>query len=302
MIPGRLLKQFITVAEELHFGRAAARLNMSQPPLSQAIKHLEEIVGVKLLARSKHFVALEPAGMAFLAEARELLAQQQRAIDTARRASLGLTGKVTVGFVGSVSYELLPRMLRAFRAQFPAIHVDLRELTSTEQVDHLLARKIDLGIVRLPLANAADIVLRPIEAERFIAVLPQGHHLEDAASLRLEQLADEQFMIFPADKIPSLHAKFLFCCEEAGFSPRIALESWQMASMVSLVAAGVGVALLPAQVRNSPHPGVVYKEIDNRSPHYELTIAAAWQADNVSAGVHAMLAVLDQHVTAPGAA
>jgi len=170
-MPGRLLKQFITFAEELHFGRAAARLNMSQPPLSQVIKHLEEIVGVKLLARSKHFVALEPAGMAFLAEARELLAQQQRAIDTARRASVGRTGKVTFG---SVSYELLPRMLRAFREQFPAIHVDLRELTSTEQIAHLLARKIDPGIVRLPLANAADIVLRPIEAERSSPCCPRA--------------------------------------------------------------------------------------------------------------------------------
>jgi DNA-binding transcriptional LysR family regulator len=293
MIPGRLLSQFIAVAEELHFGRAAVRLHMAQPPLSQAIKHLEELVGVPLLTRSKHFVALTPAGVAFLEEARELLAHGQRAIETARLASQGLTGRITIGFVGSVSYELLPRILRDFRTQFPSIHVDLRELTSTEQIESLRARKIDLGIVRLPLNNAADMNIRTIEVERFVAVLPRDHRLSAAHTLRLEDLADEAFMIFPSERIPSLHAKFLMACEEAGFSPRIALEAWQMASMVSLAAAGMGVVLLPAQVRNSPHPGVVYKDLSNRSEHFELKIAAAWRPDDISAGVQSMLSVLD---------
>jgi DNA-binding transcriptional LysR family regulator len=160
MIAGRLLEQFIAVAEELHFGRAAARLHMAQPPLSQAIKHLEELVGVQLLTRSKHFVALTPAGAAFLEESRELLAHGQRAIETARRASEGLTGRIAIGFVGSVSYELMPRILRQFRTKFPSIHVDLWELPSNEQVEGLLSRKIDLGIVRLPLNNAPDIEIR----------------------------------------------------------------------------------------------------------------------------------------------
>jgi DNA-binding transcriptional LysR family regulator len=294
MIPGRLLSQFIAVAEELHFGRAAVRLHMAQPPLSQAIKHLEELVGVPLLTRSKHFVALTPAGVAFLDEARELLTHGQRAIETARRASQGLTGRITIGFVGSVSYELLPRILRDFRTQFPSIHVDLRELTSTEQIDSLRGRKIDLGIVRLPLNNAADMNIRTIEVERFVAVLPRDHGLAATQTLRLEDLADEAFMIFPPERIPSLHAKFLMACEEAGFSPRIALEAWQMASMVSLAAAGMGVGLLPAQVRNSPHPGVVYKDLSNQSEHFELKIAAAWRPDDISAGVQSMLSVLDR--------
>lgn len=294
MIPGRLLSQFIAVAEELHFGRAAVRLHMAQPPLSQAIRHLEELVGVQLLTRSRHFVALTPAGGAFLEEARELLAHGQRAIDTARRASKGLTGRIAIGFVGSVSYELLPRILRDFRTQFPSIYVDLRELTSTEQIESLRARRIDLGIVRLPLNNAADMEVRTVAAERFIAVLPKDHRLADAETLRLENLADDAFMIFPPEKIPGLHAKFLLACEEAGFSPRITLEAWQMASMVSLAAAGMGVALLPAQVRTSPHPGVVYKELANQSEHFELKIAAAWRPDDISAGVYAMLSVLDR--------
>lgn len=295
MIPGRLLNQFIAVAEELHFARAAARLHMAQPPLSQAIKNLEEMVGVQLLARSKHAVSLTPAGRAFLEEARDLIAHGQRAIDIARRASEGLTGRIAIGFMGSVSYELLPRILREFRTRFPAIHVDLREQTSVEQIESLHAGKLDLGLVRVPLVNAADLNMRTIEVERFIAVLPRDHRLAACRSLRLEDLSDAPFMIFPADKSPSLHAKFLMACDQAGFSPRIAHEAWQMASMVSLVAAGMGVALLPAQVRNSPNPGVVYKDLENDSEHLELKIAAAWRSDNLSAGVHSLLSVLAEH-------
>lgn len=292
MIAGRLLTQFIAVAEELHFGRAAARLHMAQPPLSQAIKHLEELVGVQLLARSRHSVSLTPAGGAFLEEARELMAHGQRAIDTARRASEGLIGRITIGFMGSVSYEFLPRILRTFRTQFPSIHVDLWEQTSVEQIESLHASKIDLGIVRVPVSNAADLRLRIVEIERFVAVLPKSHRLATSDSLSLEDLAEESFIVFPADKSPSLHGKFLMACDEAGFSPRIGAEAWQMSSMMSLVAAGMGLTLLPAQVRDSPHKGVVYKDLRNDSKHLELEIAAAWRPDDMSSGVHSMLSVL----------
>ncbi|MCX4163780.1 MULTISPECIES: LysR family transcriptional regulator [Paraburkholderia] len=297
MIAARLLNQFIAVAEELHFGRAAARLHMAQPPLSQAIQNLEEIVGVALFARSRHFVALTPAGKVFLDEARALLAQGQQAIDAARRANEGVSGRVAVGFVGSVSYELLPRMLRQFRIRFPTIHIDLRELTSVEQIENLRTGKIDIGILRLPINDAADLNVRTIEVERFIAVIPRDHRLAAAQTIRLEDLADDAFMTFPPDRVPSLHAKFLLACEAAGFSPRIALEAWQMASMVSLVAAGIGVVLLPAQVRTSPHPGVVYKDLANDSDHFQLRIAAAWRSNDVSPNVQSLLAVLDSHIT-----
>ncbi|MFM0285163.1 LysR family transcriptional regulator [Paraburkholderia megapolitana] len=297
MIAARLLNQFIAVAEELHFGRAAARLHMAQPPLSQAIQNLEEIVGVALFARSRHFVALTPAGKVFLDEARALLAQGQQAIDAARRANEGVSGRVAVGFVGSVSYELLPRMLRQFRIRFPTIHIDLRELTSVEQIENLRTGKIDIGILRLPINDAADLNVRTIEVERFIAVIPRDHRLAAAQTIRLADLADDAFMTFPPDRVPSLHAKFLLACEAAGFSPRIALEAWQMASMVSLVAAGIGVVLLPAQVRTSPHPGVVYKDLANDSDHFQLRIAVAWRSNDVSPNVQSLLAVLDSHTT-----
>jgi DNA-binding transcriptional LysR family regulator len=139
------------------------------------------------------------------------------------------------------------------------------------------------------LTDAADIALHPIEVERFIAVLPSDHRLAGVNELRLKDLSGDSFMAFPPDKIPSLHAKFLMACEESGFSPRIALEAWQMSSMVSLVAAGMGIALLPAQVRKIAHPGVVYKELADQSKHIELKIAMAWRLDNVHEEVRAML-------------
>ncbi|MCK8780031.1 LysR family transcriptional regulator [Rhizobium sp. NTR19] len=291
MIAGGLSKQFIAVAEELHFARAAERLHMSQPPLSQAIKHLEEMVGVRLFNRSRHFVALTPAGEAFLEEARNLLATGQKAIDTARRINEGKAGRVRIGFVGSVSYALLPRLLRDLRNRHPAIEVDLRELRSQQQIDELAAGRIDIGIVRLPLSNAGDLSFRTIETERFIAVLPRHHRLARARSVRLRELAGETFMTFPADKIPGLHAKFLMACDEAGFSPKITLEAWQMAGMVSLVAAGMGIALLPAQVRSTSHTDVVYKTIADKTEHLELRIALAWRPDNHSAGVTSVLSL-----------
>ncbi|WP_158284533.1 LysR family transcriptional regulator [Azospirillum sp. TSO35-2] len=288
-----MLRQFVAVAEELHFGRAAARLNMAQPPLSQAIKQLEILVGVQLLQRTKRFVRLTPAGSVLLEHARDMLAQEARAIESARLAAQGLIGRISIGFVGSVAYALLPRLLQDFRSRFPNIQVDLREATSKEQVESLLSRKIDVGIVRLPLPNVANLQVRVIERERFIAVLPAFHHLAAADSVILADLAEESFMIFPADRIASLHSKFLFACHEAGFTPRITLEAWQMPSMVSLVAAGFGTVLLPSQVRSLGHPGVVYKDINDASTNLDLEIAVVWRDDNMSAGVHSFLSVAD---------
>lgn len=293
MLSARLLRQYVAVAEELHFGRAAMRLNMAQPPLSQAIKQLENLVGVELLQRSKRFVRLTPAGSVFLVHARDMLALQHRAVESARLAAQGLIGRLSIGFVGSVSYALMPRLLQEFRSRFPNIQVDLRELTSKEQVENLNSGKIDVGVVRLPLSNVADFNLQVIERERFVAVLPFSHRLAAADSVRLEELADESFMIFPADRIPSLHSKFLFACAEAGFSPRIILEAWQMPSMVSLVAAGFGIVLLPSQVCSLAHHGVVYKEIANTSQNLNLDIALMWREDNGTAGVRSFLSVAE---------
>jgi DNA-binding transcriptional LysR family regulator len=294
MIAERVLLQFIAVAEELHFGRAAVRVHVVQPALSRAIRHLEEQIGVELLSRTKRSVKLTPAGEVFLAEARDLMRQGEHAIHAARRASQGFVGRVAIGFVGSLSYGLLPRILREFRARYPAIEVELFELLSKEQIERLQARKIDVGILRLPLSNTAGLEVRIIDRERFVAVLPEDHRLAKARSVRLADLADERFMIFPADRAPNLHAKFLLACHEVGFSPRVELAAWQLPTMVSLVAAGFGVVLLPSQVRHIPMPGVVYKDLASKSKHIRLEIAAAWRKDNVSPAVKSLLGVISR--------
>lgn len=279
MISARALTQFIVLAEELHFGRAAQRLHMSQPPLSQAIMRLEETLQVRLLDRSRQAVALTDAGAVFLQEAHRLLEQQALAISHARQADAGLSGTVVLGFVGSVSYGLLPELLVRFRAEYPDVKFDLRELPSSDQVQELHARRIDLGLVRLPLAHAHDFHLKVVRRERMIAVLPIGHRLAARRTVRLADLADETFMVFPISRVPSLHAQTLTACQAAGFSPKVALEAWQMPTMVSLVAAGVGVALLPEQIKNIPHAGVVYRDIRDSFAGLDLEIALAWRKD-----------------------
>ncbi len=277
MFSSRALTQFIVLAEELHFGRAAQRLHMSQPPLSQAIMRLEEALGVRLLDRSRSSVALTDAGSVFLHEARRLLEQQALAVDHTRQVSAGMSGTVALGFVGSVSYGLLPLMLAEFRIKFPDVRFDLRELPSSDQLRELEGRRIDIGIVRLPLANAADLHLKTIHRERMIAVLPSAHRLAKERTIRLAELSDETFMLFPVNRVPSLHAQTVMACQAVGFSPRVAMEAWQMPTMVSLVAAGVGVALLPAQIKSIPHPGVVYRDIQDSVHGLDLEIALAWR-------------------------
>ena len=282
MFSNRALRQFIVVAEELHMGRAATRLHISQPPLSQAMMRLEESIGAKLFLRANRAIKLTEAGKVFLDEAHRLLAQEAQAIANTRQASAGLSGTIILGFIGSVSYGLLPDLIAKFRRNHSEIAFDLRELSSGDQLEALEANRIDLGIVRLPLANATNCDLKIIKRERMIAVLPRDHKLAAARSIRLKDLAQETFMMFPPNRVPSLYAKTVTACHAAGFSPRVALEAWQMPTMVSLVATGVGIALLPAQIREIPHGGVIYKEIKDPIEALDLEIALAWRRTNTS--------------------
>ena len=291
MISARALQQFIVLAEELHFGRAAARLHMSQPPLSQALARLEASLGVRLLDRTGKAVALTEGGRVFLAEARALLRQQEQAVLHTREASAGTRGTVAMGFVGSVSYGLLPELLALYRREAPAIAVQLHEMPSTDQREALDAGRIDLGIVRLPLADADGLRMQTIRRERMVAVLPKGHRLARRRAVGLAELASETFMVFPPERVLSLHAKTLLACQAAGFSPRTGLSAWQMPTMVSLVAAGQGVALLPAQTMRMPHPGVSYRPLQDRSAHLELEIALAWREDRASPACRRIVAL-----------
>jgi DNA-binding transcriptional LysR family regulator len=289
MLSFRVISQFIVLAEELHFGKAAERLHISQPPLSQAMMRLEALLGVTLINRDARRISLTDAGQVFLFEARRLVEQQALVIEHTRQAHRGLSGTVSLGFVGSVSYSLLPEMLAHLRRTDPQILFDLRELPSADQVRELQAKRVEIGVLRLPLAGLEGLDHKVIKRERMIAVLPRQHPLASRKSIELADLSGETFMMFPPERVLSLYAKTLMACDAAGFSPRTGLEAWQMPTMVSLIAAGVGVALLPAQVRSMPHEGVAYCEVTGDQSHLDLEIALAWRQDNRSALCHRVI-------------
>lgn len=261
MIDIRHLRHFIAVAEEKHFRIASERLHMTQPPLSLSIKKLEENLGVILLNRSKKHVELTPAGEVFLTGAYEALAKVDQISNDARRAALGLVGRLNIGFVGSAIYDALPMTVRRFRKHHPEVELELFEMTTIEQLEAISNGKIDAGLLRPPVAGSSLYHLETVVKERLIAVMPTSHPLADTTQLNLSQLAEDGFILFPQKTSPNLHALVLLACRRAGFTPKIAQTAHQIQTQISLVSAGLGVALVPQCVRKAPHQGVVYKEI-----------------------------------------
>lgn len=230
----RHLRYFVTVAEELHFGRAADRLQMAQPPLSQQIRQLEQELGVQLLYRTKRTVQLTESGRVFLQQARQILAQSEQAIEMAQRASRGEVGRLAIGFVGSATYSILPLALRTFRRRFPDVHLLLREMTTTEQIEALHDNQIQLGFVRSPL-NDAELSVETILQESFVAVLPKDHVLASQDQVLLPSLANEPFVFFPRHLGTGFYDQIVDMCQQAGFTPHVAQEAIQMQTIVSLV-------------------------------------------------------------------
>jgi DNA-binding transcriptional LysR family regulator len=271
----RHLRYFVTVAEELHFGRAAARLHLSQPPLSMQIKALEEELGIRLLSRTQRKVELTAAGEVFLKEAREILHRVDRAAGAARRAARGEAGELAVGFVSIADYNVLPAALSALRQRSPGIALTLREATTDVQLRELAGERLDVGFV-LPPVNDPRLTLMPLLREPLVAALPQQHALAAGrGKLPLARLKDAPFILFPRHMAPGLYDDVVSFCRQAGFSPRVDQEAIQMQTIVSLVSAGLGVALIPASMRNLGRTGVVYRALREQSPLTE--IALAWR-------------------------
>jgi DNA-binding transcriptional LysR family regulator len=269
----RHLRYFVTVAEELHFGRAAARLHISQPPLSMQIRALEEELGVVLLKRTQRQVALTQAGHALLQEARQILARVEQAVLVTRRAGRGEIGELSVGFISVADYNVLPVVLREFRRRYPLVNLNLREATTDLQARDLVAGRLDVGFVLPPLTEPA-LESVPILREPLIAALPEKHPLaRKPGKLALEKLRDAPFILFPRPNAPGLYDDVVSCCRAAGFSPRVEQEAIQMQTIVSLVSAELGVALIPASLTNLRRTGVVYKALRQESPLTEIHLA-----------------------------
>ena len=274
MIDLRKLEQFVVVAEELHFHRAAARLNMSQPPLTTAIRRLEEELGVTLIERGNRVLGLTPAGQSFLVEARETLRQAERAVVTARDTAAGRTGVVRLGYVGSALYGRLPDVIRDFRAARPEVRLELREATTTAQVAALREGTLDVGVLIPPLAVAEDIELSPFDRDRLCLALPQDHPLSKKTSLSLADLAEEPFILWPMTEGRGFQLRVIGLCADAGFVPKVAQEAHGMHAVLSLVAVGAGVSVVPESMTGFRPDRISYHSLQGAKASFALCLAS----------------------------
>lgn len=289
----RQLRHFVMVAEEMHFGRAAQRLHMTQPPLSQSIQALEALLGVQLFRRTSRSVALTPAGIALLPEAQRILQQTAALPDLMRRAASGASGRLSLAFVSTADYSVLPHFLREFREAYPQVEIDLREATTDVQLDELTQGRIDVGLLIPPLPDKARLQLDylPVLSEPLILAVPKGlNAVRGKQTVALQAVAELPLIIFPRRIAPAFHDAILACYRDAGLTPHIGQEAIQMQTIIGLVSAGMGIALVPQSVSNLKRPGVDYKALADKTPLVETGMA--WRRDNTSPVLNAFLELL----------
>jgi len=310
----RQLRYFVTVAEELHFGRAARRLAMTQPPLSQQIQALEEEIGVPLFLRTRRSVALTPAGQQWLPEVRRVLADAAALPGLAQRLARGEAGTLSLAFVSTADYGILPDLLRRFRAHHPNVHLQLREATSDIQLEALMEGAIDAGLVIRPQLPAMPhgVSYLPLVREPLVLAVPQGWRPRGAAQdsgdsedsgdggdaqagIALRDVAHEPLIIFPRRSAPAFYDIITGCYAREGLTPAIAQEAIQMQTIVSLVSAGMGVALVPASLCNLRRTGVSYLPLRDAGPDIETGLV--WR----EAGAGSVSPVLRSFIEIAGA-
>ena len=303
----RQLRYFIAVAEEKHFGHAAARLSMTQPPLSQAIRALEETLGVALFARTKRSVELTQVGSDLLPEVRRLLASAEALRPLAQSLARGEAGVLSLAFVSTADYGLLPSLLRDFGAHHPRVRLQLTEATSDVQIEELVAGRIDAGLVIAPLPPryAAQLSWLSIAREPLVIAMSsemaarvEGRGASAGAEWReapisLRDVADAPLVIFPRRLAPGFYDIIMDCYGVAGLTPRVAQEAIQMQTIVSLVSAGMGVALVPQSLRNLRRTGVVYRPLRESVPAIETGLV--WRTAQVSPVLAGFIGIVQAH-------
>ena len=291
MLDLRRLRYFIAVAEERHFGRAAARLHVAQPSLSQQVRALERELGVELLRRDPRGVELTRAGRALLTEGRRTLAQAQRTEDAARAAHAGVTGSLVVGFMGSAGRHILPAVVHAFRDRHPHIALEVREVALPDTNRALRDGTVDIAFIR-PIEDDPGLTMEPLPGDGLVAVLPAGHRLAGAGSLPLAALAGEPFVRPNASTVLQPWMSFLsIICDRHGFTPRYTdAEGSSLPAIVGLVAARDGISVMSATTHTLPREGVVAVPIEDE----QMPLALAWRADDRSRAVSDFAALTRQ--------
>jgi DNA-binding transcriptional LysR family regulator len=268
----RHLRYFVAVAEERHFGRAARRLHIAQPPLSQQIRVLERDLGVTLLHRTSRRVLLTDAGRAFLVEARSTLAQAARATEVASRAAGGEIGQLMIGHMASAELNVFPRLLPVFRKRYPGIELTFQLLGVGEQFEMLRTGEIHVGFLRLP-ASDRTLTVKPLVREPLVIALPERHSLARRRSLSLRALRGERLLLFPRTHAPGYYDLLVAICRQAGLQPMIVQETRHLHTVLSLVATGHGVSLVPKCVARLGRPGIVCRAVRPSPRDTEIGIA-----------------------------
>ena len=285
----RQLRYFVTVAQELHFGKAAERLDITQPALSKQVRVLETELGIELFIRTKRSVKLTKAGEVFLVRAQQLLQQASEAVQLARRTASGEVGRLTIAFTATATYTILPELIQRFRAHYPQVEIEMLELSTEAQVNAINKGEIDLGFLHPPI-DSRGLEFHSLLSEEFIVVLPKQHHLITQKSLSLKDLAHESFILHPRSEGPFLYDEFFKLCRQAGFEPQIVKEVNSHQSRICLVAAGMGITFIPAGLQTAIVRGLVCKPMKDLS--IELELAAAWRSSIIVPVLQEFLTVL----------
>ena len=286
----RHLWSFLAVAEEGHFGRAAARLGMSQPPLTEQIQVLEQALKIQLFTRGRHGAQLTPAGQAILPAVRKFAGQVGQLELAVREAAAGQSGLLTIGAITSAMLEIVPPFLDRFRALHPGLTIAVREIDSAEAVPALASGDIDLAFARLQGELGSSLESMTLARDRLVVALPAGHRLAGKARLRMKELADEPFVMFERRLSPVYFDSVIAACRASEFSPRVLHDVRSVAAQVAFVGCGQGVALVPSSTRRLAPETVVLRPL---SEEVEIvTTAAAWSSTSVNPGVQAAVEVL----------
>lgn len=281
----RHLRYFLAVAEELSFTRAARKLRINQPPLSTQIRHLENELGTQLFRRLARGVELTDAGKLLLEQARVILEQVEDAALGVRRRGRGETGRVIVGTSGAIFHPLIMKILYECKIRYPdlTIPVDVEVSNTSLLIAWLRTGRIDACLVSVPISDSDGLAIEPLVDEDCIIALPHGHALANSASVSLASLANEKFILFHREFSPSLYDSIFSACERAGFRPKPDQEVAQIVSVIPVVAAGFGVAIIPRSFSELHFTGISYVDIEGAAPRWEL--AVAWRRDERSLAV-----------------
>lgn len=292
----RHLRYFLVVAEEQHFTRAAERLEMQQPPLSHQIRLLEQELGFALFRRHPKGAELTAGGAAFLTEAKAILRSVELAAAKGARAAQGYEGSMAIGFTSSAAaHPLIPAIIRAYRDAYPDVHLDLREGNAAELTEDIEAGKVNLGFLRAPVSQPRGVAFQHLLDEEMLLILPVGHALLGKAratalpTISLKALVDEQFILVRRHGAPGMYSMLIEACENAGFTPRIASEVERMLTNISLVAAGAGISVVPASMKDFHRDSVVYCRVRDAQPALVAPITLVSRSASIAPAEHNFL-------------